>query len=43
MANGWLSKDPFLGYKAKLKVVERPYLAKKKFRRFMKRNLHQKD
>ncbi len=28
MANGWLSKDPFLGYKAKLKVVERPYLAK---------------
>lgn len=30
MANGWLSKDPFLGYKAKLKVVERPYLAKEK-------------
>ena len=28
MANGWLSKDPFLGYKAKLKVVERPYLTK---------------
>lgn len=28
MANGWLSKDPFLGYKAKLKVVERPYLNK---------------
>jgi len=28
MANGWLTKDPFLGYKAKLKVVERPYLSK---------------
>jgi site-specific recombinase XerD len=28
MANGWLSKDPFLRYKAKLKVVERPYLTK---------------
>jgi len=28
MANGWLSKDPFLSYKAKLKVVERPYLNK---------------
>ncbi|WP_029292882.1 site-specific integrase [Chryseobacterium hispalense] len=28
MANGWLSKDPFVGYKAKLKVVERPYLRK---------------
>lgn len=28
IANGWLSKDPFLGYKAKLKVVERPYLTK---------------
>ncbi|MEN4760773.1 phage integrase SAM-like domain-containing protein [Chryseobacterium sp. C39-AII1] len=24
MANGWLSKDPFLGYKAKIKEVERP-------------------
>lgn len=29
MANGWLSKDPFLGYKAKIKEVERPYLTKK--------------
>lgn len=28
MSNGWLSKDPFLSYKAKLKVVERPYLTK---------------
>lgn len=28
IANGWLVKDPFLGYKAKLKVVERPYLTK---------------
>ncbi|MDF2506088.1 phage integrase SAM-like domain-containing protein [Clostridium sp.] len=28
MANGWLSKDTFLSYKAKLKVVERPYLTK---------------
>jgi len=29
MANGWLSKDPFLGYKAKIKEVERPYLTRK--------------
>ncbi|MGE6397932.1 site-specific integrase [Chryseobacterium scophthalmum] len=28
MANGWLSKDPFLGYRAKIKEVERPYLTK---------------
>jgi len=28
MANGWLSKDPFIGYKAKIKEVERPYLTK---------------
>lgn len=28
IANGWLSKDPFLGYKAKLKVVERSYVTK---------------
>jgi len=28
MANGWLTKDPFIAYKAKLKVVERPYLNK---------------
>lgn len=28
MANGWLLKDPFLGYKAKIKEVERPYLIK---------------
>jgi len=28
MANGWLSKDPFLSYKAKLKAVERPRLTK---------------
>ena len=28
MAHGWLNKDPFLGYKAKLKAVERPFLSK---------------
>lgn len=28
MANGWLNKDPFLAYKAKLKAVERPFLSK---------------
>lgn len=28
MANGWLAKDPFVGYKAKIKVVERTYLNK---------------
>jgi hypothetical protein len=28
IANGWLSKDPFLSHKAKLKVVERTYLTK---------------
>lgn len=38
MANGWLSKDPFLGYKAKLKVVEGPYLTKEASLQFS--NLH---
>jgi len=38
MANGWLSKDPFLSYKAKLKVVERPYLTKEASLQFS--NLH---
>ncbi|SDF51250.1 site-specific integrase [Epilithonimonas hungarica] len=28
MAHGWITKDPFLGYKAKIKAVERPYLTK---------------
>lgn len=28
MANDWLSKDPFLGYKAKIKEVEHPYFIK---------------
>lgn len=28
MANGWLIKDPFISYKAKLKIVERIYLNK---------------
>jgi hypothetical protein len=28
MAHGWITKDPFLGYKAKNKAVERPYLTK---------------
>ena len=28
MAHGWITKDPFIGYKAKLKVVERSYLTK---------------
>ncbi|MFC7345361.1 site-specific integrase [Chryseobacterium zhengzhouense] len=32
MANGWLSKDPFLGYKAKIKDVERPYLTKEEIK-----------
>jgi len=32
MAHGWITKDPFLGYKAKIKAVERPYLPKKKYR-----------
>lgn len=27
MANGWLSQDPFINYKAKLNQVERPYLS----------------
>ncbi len=26
MANGWLNKDPFSNYKAKVKDVERVYL-----------------
>lgn len=37
MANGWLVKDPFLGYKAKLKVVERPYLTKEEIQTIYKK------
>ncbi|MDP9959271.1 site-specific integrase [Chryseobacterium lathyri] len=33
IANGWLTKDPFLGYKAKLKVVDRPYLSKEEIQK----------
>lgn len=32
MAHGWITKDPFLGYKAKIKAVERPYLTKEEIR-----------
>jgi len=32
MAHGWLTKDPFLGYKAKLKAVERPFLSKEEIK-----------
>ncbi|WP_426277694.1 tyrosine-type recombinase/integrase [Chryseobacterium sp. S-02] len=28
MAHGWITKDPFLGYKAKIKAVERHFLSK---------------
>jgi hypothetical protein len=40
MANGWLSKDPFLGYKAKLKVVERPYLTKEEIQAVYEKGLY---
>ncbi|WP_312824768.1 phage integrase SAM-like domain and Arm DNA-binding domain-containing protein [Epilithonimonas sp.] len=43
MANGWLSKDPFLGYKAKLKSWNVLISQKKKSKRFMTKNLHQRD
>lgn len=33
IANGWLTKDPFLGYKAKLKVVDRQYLSKEEIQK----------
>ena len=32
MAHGWITKDPFLGYKAKIKAVERPYLSKEEIK-----------
>jgi site-specific recombinase XerD len=32
MAHGWITKDPFLGYKAKLKLWNVLILPKKKFR-----------
>ncbi|MCY0970540.1 site-specific integrase [Chryseobacterium wangxinyae] len=32
MANGWLNKDPFISYKAKLKIVERIYLNKEELK-----------
>ncbi len=37
MANGWLSKDPFLSYKAKLKAIERPYLTKEEIQTIYER------
>lgn len=38
MANGWLNKDPFLGYRAKLKEVERPYLTKEELQLIYEKN-----
>ncbi|WP_262702104.1 hypothetical protein [Chryseobacterium sp. G0240] len=41
MAHGWITKDPFLGYKTKIKAVERPYLTKEEIQISMKRNSYQ--
>lgn len=37
MANGWLSKDSFLGYKAKINDVEHPYLIKEEIQAIYER------
>ena len=39
MAHGWLNKDPFLGYKAKLKAVERPFLSKEEIKTMYEKEL----
>lgn len=37
IANGWLGKDPFISYKAKLNQVERPYLSEQEIQTIYKK------
>ncbi len=39
-ANDWINKDPFLNWKAKLKVVEREFLTKEEIQKMVEKDLH---
>ncbi|RXG17140.1 site-specific recombinase XerD [Leeuwenhoekiella aestuarii] len=39
-ANDWISKDPFLNWKAKLKIVEREFLTEDEIQRIIEKELH---
>ncbi len=39
-ANDWINKDPFLNWKAKLKVVEREFLTKEEIQKMVVKKLH---
>ncbi len=40
LANDWISKDPFLNWKAKLKIVEREFLTEKEIQKMVEKELH---
>lgn len=39
-ANDWISKDPFLNWKAKLKIVEREFLTEEEIQKMVEKELH---
>ncbi len=39
-ANDWIQKDPFLNWKAKLKVVEREFLTEEEIQKMVEKELH---
>jgi integrase len=39
-ANDWINKDPFLNWKAKLKIVEREFLTKEEIQKMVEKELH---
>lgn len=39
-ANDWISKDPFLNWKAKPKIVEREFLTEKEIQKMVEKELH---
>lgn len=40
IANDWITKDPFLNYKVRLKVVERQFLSEEEIQRIIEKKLH---
>jgi len=39
-ANGWISKDPFFNWKARLKTVEREFLSEEEIQEMLKKEFH---
>lgn len=39
-ANDWIHKDPFVNWKAKLKIVEREFLTEEEIQKMVEKNLH---